>query len=166
MRYEVQGSNALQEEIILQEEATPEFVIPEPEETPVVRRRPRSRGLTGQRKAAIFGIIIAVSAMAMIIQVLMANLNTNYRILSQKKQELSNLEAQVEQLASETEGAAIIAATEEQAAELGLYKVNRDQVVYISLDDTDSGHVLAEDNSNVGVNAFFNKVAAIAEYFY
>ena len=165
MRYEVQGSNALQEEI-LQEEVTPEFVIPEPEEPVVVRRKRRARGLTGQKKAAIFGMIIAVSAMAMIIQVLMANLNTNYRILSQKKQELSSLEARVEQLASEAEGAAVIAATEEQAAELGLYKVNRDQVVYISLDDTDSGQVLAEDNSNVGINAFFNKVAAIAEYFY
>lgn len=165
MRYEVQGSNALQEKI-LQEELVEEYAVPQPEEQPVVRRRPRQRGLTGQKKAAILARVIAISVMAMVIQVLMANLNTNYRILSQKKQELSSLEAQVEQLASETEGAAVIAATEEQAAEMGLYKVNRDQIVYITLDGTDSGQVLAEDNSNVGVKAFFNKVAAIAEYFY
>ena len=163
--YEVQGSNALQEAYV-PEELVEESVVQTPKKKPSARRVPRKRGLTGQKKAAIMGVVLALSVMAFIVQVLMANLNTNYRILSQKKKELSGLEAQVEQLASETEGAAVVTVTEEQAAELGLYKADKDRVVYISLDDTDSGQVLAEDDSNVGLHAFFNKVAAIMEYFY
>lgn len=162
MYYEVNGSSALQEEYI--EEQVTE--APKPKKKPVVRRRSHKRGLTGEKKAAIFVSTLAASALAAVVLTLMANLNTGYRTLDQKKQELSDLEAQVEQLASETEGAAAIAATEEQAAEMGLYKMSRDQIVYITLDSTDSGEILAEDNSNVGINAFFNKVAAIAEYFY
>lgn len=163
--YEVQGSNALQEAYV-QEAQEEEAILEVPKQQEEPHRRPRKRGLTGQKKAAIMGVIFALSAMALVIQMLMANLNTNYRILSEKKRELNNVEAQVEQLYSETEGASVVAVTEEEAAELGLYKVNRDQVVYISLDDEDSGRVLAEDNSNVGIRAFLNKVAAIAEYFY
>ena len=159
MYYEVNGSNALQEEII-------EEYVPQPKKKPAVRRSPRKRGLTGEKKAAIFMSTLAVAAVAALVLTLMAILNTGYRTLDQKKQELSALEAKVEQLYSETEGAAVITATEDQAAELGLYKISRDQIVYISLDNTDSGEILAEDNSNVGINAFFNKVAAIAEYFY
>ena len=160
MYYEVNGSSALQEEYI-EEQAKPQ-----PKKEPVVTRRTRKRGLTGEKKAAIFMSTLAASALAAVVLTLMASLNTGYRTLDQKKQELSALEAKVEQLASETEGAAVITATEERAAELGLYKINRDQIVYISLESTDRGEILAEDNSNVGINAFFNKVAAIAEYFY
>ena len=165
--YEVNGSSALQEEVIeeiVEEQHIEE--VSEPQKKPVTRRRPRKRGLTGEKKAAIFMSTLAASALAAVVLTLMANLNTGYRTLNQKKQELNALEARVEQLASETEGAAVVTATEEQAAEMGLYKINRDQIVYISLDNTDSGEILAEDNSNVGINAFFNKVAAIAEYFY
>ena len=158
MYYEVNGSSALQEEYVQE--------VPRPKKKPVARRKPRKRGLTGEKKAAIFMSTLAMAALAAVVLTLMASLNTGYRTLDKKKQELSALEARVDQLYSETEGAAVITATEEQAAEMGLYKVNRDQVVYISLDNTDSGEILAEDNSNVGINAFFNKVAAIAEYFY
>lgn len=160
--YEVQGSNALQEAYV-PEAQVEEVVLEVPRQQE--KSRPRRRTLTGQKKAAIMGVIFALSAMAFVIQVLMANLNTNYKILSEKKGELSRLEAQVEQLASETEGAAVVTVTEEDAAELGLYKVTKDQVVYISLDGEDGGRVLAEDDSNVGLRAFFNKIAAIAEYF-
>ena len=170
MYYEVNGSSALQEEYIeIQVEGQVEEQVkeaPQPEKKPVVRRRPRKRGLSGEKKAAIFMSTLAASALAAVVLTLMASLNTGYRTLDQKKQELSSLEAKVEQLASETEGAAVISATEEQAAEMGLYKISRDQIVYISLENTDSGEILAEDNSNVGISAFFNKVAAIAEYFY
>ena len=160
--FEVRGSSALQQEVVVE---VPQGGQEHRSRRPV-RRKASKRGLTGQRKAVIMLCIFAVSAMAAVVLVLMANLNTNYRILGQQKREPSSLEAQVEQLASETEGAAVVAATEEQAAELGLYKAGKDQVVYISLDDTDSGRVLAEDDSNVGIHAFFNKVKAIAEYFY
>ncbi len=157
--YENQGSNALKDEVL--------YEIPQPRtavQQPKIKKR--KRGLTGRQKAAIFMCTISVAALALLFQTLMANLNSNYRILSQKKQELSQLEAQVEQLSSETEGAAVIAATEEQAAELGLYKAGKDQIVYITLDNSDGGKILAEDNSNSGIRAFFNKVAVIAEYFY
>ncbi len=160
--FEVRGSSALQQETVIE---VPQ-VEQEPRRQRPVRSKTRKRKLTGRKKAVIVLCIFAVSAMAAVVLILMANLNTNYRILSRQKAELANIEAQVEQLASETEGASVVAVTEEQAAELGLYKAGKDQVVYITLDDADSGRVLAEDDSNVGINAFFNKVKAIAEYFY
>ena len=164
--HDTDGSNALKEEYIVDGSAALQPEVAVPAKKPAVRRRPRKRGLTGERKALIVLCTLTLALLSGIVLTLMANLNTGYRTLSQKKNELSALEAKVEQLASETEGAAVVAASEEKAAEMGLYKVTRDQVIYISLDGDDSGEILAEDNSNVGIRAFFNKVAAIAEYFY
>lgn len=165
----INGSNALKEEFPVNGSSALKEAYAEPERParkPQTRRHPRRRGLTGQGKAAIFVATVALAVMASFVLTLMASLNTGYRTLGQKKDELTALEVQVDQLAAETEGASMVTASEEKAAEMGLYKVNRDQVVYISLDDEDSGEILAEDDSNVGMNAFFNKIAAIAEYFY
>lgn len=164
--YEVNGSNALKNEYITDGSAALKEEPRRPARRPAAKTAHRKRGLTGERKAFIFMTVLIVSAMAAMFLTLTAMLNTGYRNLSQKKDQLSALEAKVEQLTSETEGAAVVTATEEQAAEMGLYKASRDQVVYISLDGEDGGEVLAEDDSNEGLNAFFNKVAAIAEYFY
>ncbi len=156
--YENDGSNALKQEY--------EYQVPEKEPKRISAPVRRKRGLTGRQKAAIFMCTIAVSLLALCVLTMMASLNADYRILSQKKSELKKLEAQVEQLSSKTEGAAVAAATEEQAAEMGLYRAGKDQTVYITLDNDDGGRILAEDNSNSGIKAFFNKVAVIAEYFY
>ncbi len=157
--YENDGSSALKEAYTYEE-------VNRPKKVSDPKRRPRRRGITGEQKAAIFVSVIAVSMMALAVLSLMANLNTSYKTLNEKKNQLSSLESQVEQLSSKAEGAAAFAATEEQAAELGLYKPGKEQIVYIELDSADEGEILAEDNSNSGIRAFFNKVAAIAEYFY
>ncbi len=158
--YENDGNNALKqyEYIEVPAESTPRH---KKEETPASRRR-----VTAQKKALLMVCTLAVFAMAAIFLMFRAVLNTEYRTLSQKKDELSSVESKVEQLSSEIEGSGGVMAIDEKAAEMGLHEAYGSQIVYISLDSTDKGEVLAEDNSNSGIRLFFNKVAAIAEYLY
>lgn len=123
------------------------------------------KGLSAQSKASIVAAVVAVFAMAAVILMFKAVLNTEYKALSKQKAELERVSSRVERLSSEIEGSSVVA-IEEKAAEMGLMEADKSQIVYISLNSVDSGEVLAEDSANHGLNLFFNKIAAIAEYLY
>lgn len=162
--YENDGSGALKQYEYVEIEVN---TVPKkaPEQKP--RKKSSSkRGLTAQTKGSIVAATVTVFAMAFIVLMFKAALNTEYKTLSIQKTELSNLTSKVEQLSSEIEGGGNVAAVEEKAAELGLHSADKSQVVYIAIDSADGGEILAEDNSNRGIHLFFNKIAAIAEYLY
>ncbi len=155
--FETDGSNALKREYELEEQS--ESLRP--------KRRPSvKKGLSAGNKAAMLAAVTALFILAFTVLIFKAALNTEYKSLSEKKDELSNVTSQVEQLTSELEGASGIVAVDEKAAEMGLQSASSDQIVYISLDDADKGKILAEDKSGRGIHLFFNKVAAIMEYLY
>ena len=161
--FENDGSNALKQEYA--------FEIPELEperrpERPQRAKRAKKRHLTAQKKVAIFAVTMALFAMASTVLVFKAELNTQYKNLSEEKAILSSLTAQAEQLSSEIESSGSIVAIDEKATELGLRQASQSQIVYISLGSEDGGQILAEDKSTGGLSLFLNKVAAIAEYLY
>lgn len=176
--FENDGSNALKPEILPIPEFLPDMNEPQAEtelervaEEAARRQKKRAPGkkkkqLTSQKKFALMAITVTIFMMALTVLMFKAELNTQYRNLTATKNELSSLSSRVEQLSSEIEGSGSIVAIEEKAAELGLRQADSSQIVYISLDNTDHGEVLAEDKSTGGLSLFFNKVAAIAEYLY
>ncbi len=163
--FENDGSNALKPN---------DYAITLPEQTAqeAARRRrrqaakPRQRQMSSQQKSAVVAVTIALFAMALTVLMFKAELNTNYKELSQSKDKLAVLSSRVEQLSSEIEGGGSLVAVEEKAAELGLSQAEQSQIVYITLGGKDSGEILAEDGGTRGLSQFFNKVAAIAEYLY
>lgn len=177
--FENDGSNALKQEALplvepfAEPELSPERDVERAADRAAKRKKQRmaaekakKRQLTAQRKGAIVMAAVAVFSMALVVLMFKAELNTEYRNLSFKKDELSGLSSRVEQLSSEIEGGGSLVAIEEKAAEMGLYQADDSQLVYISLGLTDSGEVLAEDSGTGGLNLFLNKVAAVAEYLY
>ncbi len=163
--FENDGSNALKPNDYA-------LIIPEQAAEEAARRRrrraakPRQRQLTSQQKSAVVAVTIALFAMALTVLMFKAELNTDYKELSQSKERLETLSSRAEQLSSEIEGGGSLVAVEEKAAELGLQQASESQKVYISLGGEDSGEILAEDSGTGGLSQFFNKVAAIAEYLY
>ncbi|MCH5187448.1 MAG: hypothetical protein J1F63_03525 [Oscillospiraceae bacterium] len=176
--FENDGSNALKPEILPVPEFLPERPEPQVEteleraaEEAAKRQKKRAPGkkkqrLSSQKKFALMTITVTLFMMALTVLMFKAELNTQYRNLTVTKNELGSLASRVEQLSSEIEGSGSIVAIEEKAAELGLRQADSSQIVYISLDNADHGEVLVEDKSTGGLNLFFNKVAAIAEYLY
>ncbi len=157
--FETDGSNALKREYELPEQQN---------ERQQPKRRPsgKKKGLSARNKAAMLAAVAALFILAFTVLIFKAALNTEYKNLSAKKAELNDVTSKVEQLTSELEGAGGIVAVDEKAAELGLQSASSDQIVYISLDDSDKGEILAEDKSGRGIHLFFNKVAAVMEYLY
>lgn len=156
--FESNGSNALKREY--------EYELPVEREKKIAKRPKKSRKLSPRNKASLVAGVAVLFALAFIVLMFKAVLNTEYKNLSTQKAELERLTSEVEQLNSQIEGSGSLVAVEEKAAELGLVSASEGQIVYLSLDNTDKGEILAEDKSNRGIHLFFNKVAVIAEYLY
>lgn len=153
--FESNGSNALKREYEYYEA---------PKKKVAVKKQPKK--LSAVNKMYMLAGVGILFGLAFIVLLLKAGLNLEYKNLSAKKTELTKLTAEIEHINSEIEGSGSIAAIEEKATEMGLVSASESQVVYLSLDNTDKGEILAEDNSNKGIHLFFNKVALVAEYLY
>ncbi len=114
------------------------------------------------RKQKIVATVSLVSSMAFLLLFRYATIAKEFSTLTEAKNELAGISAQVVEKQMEAEGNVDPKRIEQEAERLGL---SQDQIKYISLGNKDNGEVLKSENKNA-VSAFINRLAGILEYLY
>lgn len=117
------------------------------------------------RKQKIVATVSLISSMAFLLLFRYATIAKEFSTLTETKNELAGISAQVVEKQMEAEGNVDPKRIEQEAERLGLSQPTKDQIKYISLGNSDNGEVLKTENKSV-VSAFINRLAGILEYLY
>lgn len=117
------------------------------------------------RKQKIVATVSLVSSMAFLLLFRYATIAKEFSTLTEAKNELAGISAQVVEKQMEAEGNVDPKRIEQEAERLGLSQPTKEQIKYISLGNKDNGEVLKSENKSA-VSAFINRLAGILEYLY
>lgn len=157
------GSNALKPEYFTYDAPCPKkSVKTETQKRKAAAIRERNAVVLKKR---IITLMVMSAIMAFTVLSRYAAIASEFDTLSEKRNELENLNAQIVETKMIAQGNVDHKKVEQEAEKLGLRLPTDSQIKYISLGNADNGEVLKNEKTNV-LGAFINRVSVILEYLY
>ena len=156
------GSNALKNEYFTYDEAQQNVTVDEAKAEIQAKKIARANKLKKQKAVALVAMI---ASMAFIVLLRYATIAKEFSLLTEKKNELSAVNALVVEAQMEAEKNVDPRRIAVEAERLGLSQPTKEQIKYISLGNKDNGEVLKTENKS-GISAFINAISVILDYLY
>lgn len=132
---------------------------------PNVKRGGKKAKAAVLRKQKMVASVMMLAIMAFTVLFRYAAIAREFSSLTEMKNELNLINAQVVEKEIEAGGNVDPKRIESEAERLGLHQPTEDQKVYISLGNTDNGEILKNETPGV-MSAFISRISVILEYLY